>query len=96
MQSKVTLNRRGNITIPARMREAFGLKPDDELIIEDTEQGLLLRPAVAVPIEFYTDDRIAEFERDDAAIAEKLDRGNPGKPAKSPKPAGPTPPAERN
>lgn len=69
MQSRVTLNNRGTITIPARMREAFGLQPDDELIIEDTDAGLLLRPSVAVPIELYTDGRVAAFEAeaDDAA-----------------------------
>ena len=54
MQDKVTIGRRGIITIPAKMREAFGLKEQDELIIEDTGQGLLLRPALSVPIEMYT------------------------------------------
>lgn len=62
MQARVTINSRGNITIPARLRQSFGLKADDELIIEDTGQGLLLRPAVVLPIEMYTDQRIAEFE----------------------------------
>lgn len=77
MQSRVTINNRGTITIPARMREAFGLKADDELIIEDTEAGLLLRPSVAVPIEMYTEERIAEFKRDDDAIADVLDLDKP-------------------
>lgn len=72
MQNRITINNRGTITIPARMREAFGLKADDELIIEDTEAGLLLRPSVAVPIELYSDERIAEFSRDDDAIADLL------------------------
>lgn len=72
MQNRVTLNSRGTITIPARMREAFGLKADDELIIEDTDDGLLLRPSVAVPIEMYTDQRVAEFTQDDDAIAKTL------------------------
>ena len=74
MQSRITINSRGTITIPARMREAFGLKADDELIIEDTGAGLLLRPSVAVPIEMYTDERIDEFARDDDAIAGLLDQ----------------------
>ncbi len=77
MQNRITINNRGTITIPARMREAFGLKADDELIIEDTDAGLLLRPSVAVPIELYSDDRIAEFNREDDAIADLLDLDKP-------------------
>ena len=68
MQNKVTINERGVITIPARMREAFGIKANDELIIEDTEQGLLLRPAVSVPVEIYTEERIKEFARDEDVV----------------------------
>lgn len=72
MQSKVTINERGVITIPARMREAYGLKADDELIIEDTEHGLLLRPAFSVPIEVYSESRISEFSSDEKAIGNLL------------------------
>jgi len=72
MQNKVTINERGVITIPARMRDAFGLKANDELIIEDTENGLLLRPAYSVPIEVYSEQRISEFARDEDAIGKFL------------------------
>ena len=72
MQNKVTINDRGVITIPARMRDALGLKANDELIIEDTENGLLLRPAFSVPIELYSEARINEFARDEAAIGKLL------------------------
>ncbi len=68
MQRKVTMGRRGIITIPAKMRQAFGLKQDDELIIEDTGEGLLLRPAMSVAIEMYSEKRIAEFAEDEEAI----------------------------
>ena len=74
MQERVTISSRGVVTIPTRMREAFGLKANDQLIIEDTPQGLLLRPAVSLPIELYSEDRIAEFTRDDQAVAKLLDR----------------------
>ena len=66
------MNQRGVITIPARMRESFGLKANDELIIETTQQGLLLRPAVTVPIEIYTEQRIAEFAKDEDALGNLL------------------------
>ena len=75
MVSKVTLNDRGVITIPASLRQAYGLKANDELILEGTEAGILLRPSVSVPLEIYTEARIAEFARDEAAIGKLLPKG---------------------
>lgn len=72
MRDKVTLRERGVITIPAAFRDAYGLKANDELILEDTEQGLLLRPAVSVPLELYTEARIAEFASDEEEIGALL------------------------
>jgi len=71
MPAKATINARGGITIPAAIRHAFGLRGNDEVIIEETEQGILLRP-VSVPLEIYTEKSIAEFARDDAAIGKLL------------------------
>jgi antitoxin PrlF len=72
MQSKITINDRGVVTIPAAIRQAFGLKANDELIVEDTDQGILLRPSISVPIEIYTDERIAEFASDEEELAKYL------------------------
>lgn len=72
MKNKVIINERGALTIPAKMRETFGIKANDELIIEDTEQGLLLRPAFSVPVEIYTEDRINEFASDEETIGKLL------------------------
>lgn len=74
MQTKVTINDRGVITIPAAMRQSLGLKPNDQVLIEETDQGLLIRPVVSVPLELYTEKRIAEFESDEAAIEKLLPR----------------------
>ena len=70
---EVTIGRRGSITLPAKMRKHYGLQERDKLIVEETDQGLLLRPAVSMPIELYSEERIAEFTRDDQAIGEMLD-----------------------
>jgi antitoxin PrlF len=72
MQVKATINDRGVITIPAALRQRLGLKANDELILEDTGGGILLRPSVSVPIELYTEERIREFGRDDAAVGAYL------------------------
>ena len=72
MQIKATINSRGVITIPAALRQSLGLKGNDELILEDTGGGILLRPAISVPLEVYTEQRIREFARDEKAIGPYL------------------------
>ncbi|MEE9393338.1 MAG: AbrB/MazE/SpoVT family DNA-binding domain-containing protein [Planctomycetota bacterium] len=72
MQERVTINDRGVVTIPAAMRRAFGLKAGAELIAEETPEGILLRPSISVPIEIYTEERIAEFASDEDEIAKLL------------------------
>ena len=72
MQAKATINERGVITIPAAMRQALGLKPNDEVLIEETEQGLLFCSEDTAPTEIYTEKRIAEFASDDEAIGKLL------------------------
>lgn len=75
MSEKVILTKRGVITIPAKLREAFGLKADDELILETVDQGILIRPSVTVPVEIYSDARIAEFAEDEEALGPLLPPG---------------------
>ncbi len=70
---KVTIGRRGVLTLPARLRKRYGLRRNDELVVEETPQGLLLRPAVSMPIELYTEERIAEFMEEDEALGKVLD-----------------------
>ncbi len=72
MQATVTINSRGVVTLPAKLRHAMGLKPDDQLIAETTPQGLLLRPAVTLPLELYTSERVQEFDAAEADLAAVL------------------------
>jgi AbrB family looped-hinge helix DNA binding protein len=80
MMEEVTIGRRGSITLPAKIRKQYGLQERDKLIVEETDQGLLLRPAVSMPIELYSEERIAEFTRDDKAIGEMLNDLDADKP----------------
>lgn len=72
MQATLTINSRGVVTLPAKLRQALGLKADDQLIAETTPEGLLLRPAVTLPIEIYSDKRIAEFDEGEAELASAM------------------------
>jgi antitoxin PrlF len=72
MQATLTINSRGVVTLPAKLRQAMGLKADDQLLAETTPQGLLLRPAVTLPLELYTPERVQEFDEAEAELAAVL------------------------
>ena len=77
MQTTLTINSRGVVTLPAKLRQAMGLKADDQLIAETTPEGLLLRPAVTLPVEMYTPQREQEFDAAEAELATVLARRRP-------------------
>lgn len=55
------VGKRGTIVVPAPLRERYGLEEGTLVIAEEREDGILLRPAVAVPVERYSPRRRAEF-----------------------------------
>jgi antitoxin PrlF len=72
MKANVTMNSRGVITLPAKLRRALGLKAEDYLIAETTPEGLLLRLAVTLPVEMYTPERVREFNAAEQELAAYL------------------------
>ena len=69
MQAQLTINSRGVVTLPAKIRKAMGFQANDQLIAETTIQGLLLRPTVTLPLEMYTPERVQEFDAAEADLA---------------------------
>lgn len=74
MKTTVTVTSRGVVTLPAKLRRSLGLKADDLLIAETTPEGLLLRPAVTLPVEIYSEKRVREFDEEEAALEKVLPR----------------------
>jgi AbrB family looped-hinge helix DNA binding protein len=74
MKTTLTITERGVITLPAKLRKAIGIAANDQLIAETTPDGLLLRPAVTLPIEMYSEDRLREFAEAEAELAAVLDK----------------------
>ncbi|MBI3372513.1 MAG: AbrB/MazE/SpoVT family DNA-binding domain-containing protein [Betaproteobacteria bacterium] len=74
MKATLTMTSRGVVTLPRKLRQALGLKADDQLIAETTPQGLLLRPAVTLPIEQYSEKRIREFDQAETELDKVLRR----------------------
>ena len=67
------VGKRGTIVVPVKLRQRFGLKEGDLLVTEERDDGILFRPAVAVPVEIYTPERKAEFLLNNAVTKEDYD-----------------------
>lgn len=65
----VQVGRRGTVVIPAELRRRYGLEEGSKVIAEPREEGLLLRPAAALPVETYGPERKAEFLLNNATDA---------------------------
>jgi bifunctional DNA-binding transcriptional regulator/antitoxin component of YhaV-PrlF toxin-antitoxin module len=78
MQATISVSGRGLIALPAELRKAAGIRPQDSIIAETTPEGILLRPALTLPVEIYTPERIAEFDAAESEL-EQVMAGQAGK-----------------
>ena len=71
---RITVGKRGTVVVPAGLRRRYGIEEGALLIAEQREDGILLRPAVALPVERYSISRRAEFLLSNATDAEDYRR----------------------
>lgn len=57
----VKVGKRGAIIVPAKLRKRYGIQEGTIVTAEPCDEGVLIRPAVVVPVEVYTPERKAEF-----------------------------------
>ena len=55
------MGKRGTVVIPAQLRRRYGLGEGALVTVDGRDDGVLIRPAVALPIESYSAQRKAEF-----------------------------------
>jgi AbrB family looped-hinge helix DNA binding protein len=55
------VGKRGTVVIPAALRRRYGIEEGSFVIAEPREGGVLIRPAVVLPVEVYTPERKAQF-----------------------------------
>ena len=60
MQS-AKVGKRGAIIVPASLRKRFGIEEGTLVTAEEKDDGILIRPAVVVPVERYSNERKAQF-----------------------------------
>ncbi len=55
------VGKRGTVVIPSTLRRRYGMSEGRLLVAEARDDGILLRPAVVLPLEAYGAERQAEF-----------------------------------
>jgi AbrB family looped-hinge helix DNA binding protein len=63
MERIILINERGTITLPKDLRKKYGLETGGQIVVEESEGGLFLRPGVTFSVEIYTDQRVEEFQK---------------------------------
>lgn len=60
--------------IPAPLRQRFGIEEGTLVLFEEGPDGVVVRPATAIPIETYSAERRAAFLLDNAVDDEDYER----------------------
>ncbi len=67
----VILGEKGQITIPKRLRQKYGFEVRSPVILEETPQGILLKPSLAVEVRIFSDEEVKEWIKEDRLKGEK-------------------------
>jgi AbrB family looped-hinge helix DNA binding protein len=70
MRESARVGKRGAVVIPARLRKKFGIEEGSSVLVEEGPNGLVIRPAVTVPIEVWSPERKAAFLLENAVDVE--------------------------
>jgi AbrB family looped-hinge helix DNA binding protein len=68
------VGKRGAIIVPAKLRKRFGIEEGTMVIAEERDDGILIRPAVVMPVERYSPERKAEFLLSTSTTAQDYER----------------------
>jgi AbrB family looped-hinge helix DNA binding protein len=68
------VGKRGTVVIPAQLRRCFGIDEGSVVLMEERRDGVLVRPAAALPVDVYTPERRAAFLLENATDAEDYAR----------------------
>ena len=68
------VGKRGAVIVPARLRKQFGIEEGSFVTAEARDDGILIRPAIILPLEKYTPERKAEFLLSTATSAQDYRR----------------------
>jgi len=58
------------VVTPVRMRGRLGIEEGDAVTLEERDGAIMIRPAVTLPVESYSLERVAEFLLNSAVTPE--------------------------
>jgi bifunctional DNA-binding transcriptional regulator/antitoxin component of YhaV-PrlF toxin-antitoxin module len=67
------VGKRGTVVIPAALHRRYGIEEGSFVVAEPCEGGVLIRPALVLPVEVYTPERKAQFLLSNAVDAADYD-----------------------
>ncbi len=65
MAETAIVSSRGQITLPARLRKRLGIRGGDPVVLEEKAGEIVLKPALLVQVDYYSDDQVEEWDRAD-------------------------------
>jgi AbrB family looped-hinge helix DNA binding protein len=65
MKQTLIVSNRGQLTLPANLRKRFGIKDGGAIILEERDNELVLKPAMVLEVEMYTDAQVNEWDEAD-------------------------------
>jgi AbrB family looped-hinge helix DNA binding protein len=61
----VIVGERGQVTIPKKLRDRFGIKSKSPVVFELREDGIMIKPAMTVMVREFSDDFIKDIAKAD-------------------------------
>lgn len=74
MSESAKVGKRGAVVIPARLREKYGFEEGSSILFEDGAGGVVIRPAITVPLEIWDPERKAGFLLENAVGRDDYER----------------------
>jgi antitoxin PrlF len=65
MRQNLLVSSRGQITLPSLVRKRLGIQSGGIVTLEERDNVVVLRPAAVVEIETYSDENIAQWNKED-------------------------------
>jgi antitoxin PrlF len=65
MRQTLIVSNRGQLTLPANLRKRFGIKDGGAIILEERGNELVLKPAMVLEVEMYTDAQVSAWDEAD-------------------------------
>ena len=65
MRQNLLVSSRGQITLPSLLRKRLGIQSGGIVTLEERDNVVMLRPAAVVEIETYSDENIAQWNKED-------------------------------